>query len=45
MDKKKGMSETSKIAKTMHERHIEQLIIYPYLAEEWKPELIKQYLN
>ena len=41
MDKKKGMSETSKMAKNMHERKIEEVIVYPYLMEEWKPELIR----
>jgi len=36
MDKKKGMGETSKIAKNLQERKISEVIVYPYLMEEWK---------
>lgn len=45
MDKKKGMGETSKIAKNLQERKIAEVIVYPYLMEEWKPELINEYLS
>lgn len=33
MDKKKGMGESSKLAKNMQDRKIEEVIVYPYLME------------
>lgn len=45
MDKKKGMMESAKIAKNMHDRKIEEILIYPYLMNEWRPELINEYLS
>jgi insulysin len=41
MEKKKGMMHTARMAKYMHQRKIEELIVYPYLMEKWEPEIIK----
>jgi insulysin len=45
MDKKKGMAEASSLAKHLQERQVEELLVYPYLMDEWRPDLIKEYLN
>jgi insulysin len=45
MTRSQGMSFCSKLAKLLHQRKMEELIIYPYLMEEFKPELINDYLG
>ena len=45
LQKSQGMSYCSRLAKLMHKREIEELLIYPYLMEEFKPDLIENYLN
>jgi hypothetical protein len=44
MDKKQGMNFCSGMAKNLHKRKVEEIYIYPYLMEEFKPELIKSYV-
>jgi insulysin len=45
LEKKQGMSFCSNIAKALHKRKVEETFIYPYLMEEFKPDLIKAYLE
>ena len=45
LDKKKGMMQTARIAKSLHTRKMEEINIEPYLMEEFNPELIKEFLN
>ena len=45
MQKSQGMSYCSRLAKQMHKRKTEELLVYPYLMEEFKPELINAYLG
>lgn len=40
LQKSQGMSYCSRLAKLMHKRDIEELLVYPYLMEEFKPDLI-----
>lgn len=39
------MSYCSSVAKNLHSRKIEEVLIYPYFMEEFRPELINSYLN
>lgn len=45
LEKKQGMSYSSNLAKSLHKRSIEELFLFPYLMEEFKPQLIKDYVN
>lgn len=45
MEKKQGMNFCSGSAKSLHKRSIEELFIYPYFMEEFRSDLIKDYLN
>lgn len=44
-DKKHGMSVCSRWATTMHNIPVELVLAKDYLMEEWKPELISNYLH
>lgn len=45
LQKSQGMNYCSKIAKNLHKRTMEEVLIYPYLMEEFRPDLIKKYLE
>ena len=45
MQKTQGMNYCSRLAKFMHKRKIEELLIHPYLMEDFQPELISNYLQ
>lgn len=45
MQKTQGMSYCSRLAKHLHKRKIDEVLIYPYYMEEFKPDLIKNYLQ
>ena len=45
LQKSQGMSYCSRLAKLMHKRKIEELIVYPYLMEEFQPNQIDAYLG
>lgn len=45
LEKKQGMSYSSSLAKSLHKRSIEELFVFPYLMEEFRPQLIKDYVN
>lgn len=45
MQKAQGMSYCSSLAKHLHRRTIEEVLVYPYFMEEFKPSLIKDYLG
>ena len=38
------MNYASSIAKNLHKRSAEEILIAPYLMEEFRPDLINQYL-
>ena len=44
MQKAQGMNYSCKLAKLMHKRKTEELIIYPYYMEQFRPQLITDYL-
>lgn len=44
-EKKQGMMFTSGLARNLQERKMEEILAYPYFMQEWKPEIISQYLN
>ena len=39
------MSYCSNLAKSLHKRKIEEVLIYPYFMEQFRPDLINAYLN
>jgi hypothetical protein len=39
------MSFCSGLAKHLHKRKIDEVIVYPYLMEEFRPDLINSYLD
>ena len=45
MEKKKGMMKTAKMAKSMQTKNVHEIVVYPYLMEEWKPETITEVLQ
>jgi secreted Zn-dependent insulinase-like peptidase len=45
MQKTQGMSYCSRLAKHLHKRSIDEVLVYPYYMEEFKPDLIKNYLQ
>jgi secreted Zn-dependent insulinase-like peptidase len=45
LQKTQGMNYCSKLAKSLHRRKMEEVLIYPYLMDEFRPDLIKQYLQ
>lgn len=45
LEKKQSMGFCSGLAKSMHTQKVEELLIYHYYMEEFKPDLIKQYLD
>lgn len=40
LEKKQGMNYASSIAKNMHKKSAEDILIFPYLMEEFRPDLI-----
>jgi len=45
LEKKQGMNYCSNLAKNLHTRKLEEVLIYPYFMEEFRPDLINAYLN
>ena len=39
------MNYCSSIAKNLHRRSIEEILVHPYYMEEFRPDLITQYLE
>lgn len=39
------MSFCSNLAKHLHKRKIDEVLVYPYFMEEFKPDTINAYLN
>lgn len=45
MDKKQGANVCAAISKGMHDGPVEEVLVRHYLMEQWKPELIEDYLS
>lgn len=45
LEKRQGMNFCSSTAKNMHKREVEEIMIYPYFMEEFRPDLIIAYLS
>lgn len=45
LEKLQGMQYTSGLAKKLQNRKIQQVVAYPFFMKEWRPDLIKGYLN
>jgi secreted Zn-dependent insulinase-like peptidase len=45
LEKKQGMNYCSSIAKNLHKKNLEEILVFPYLMETFRPDLIKEYLN
>jgi insulysin len=45
LEKRQGMNFCSSTAKNMHKREVEEIMIYPYFMEEFRPDLITAYLS
>lgn len=45
LQKTQGMNYCSRIAKNLHKRKMEEVLVFPYLMEEYRPELINNYLQ
>lgn len=44
LEKRQGMNYCSNIAKNLHRRKLEEVLVYPFFMEEFKPELIRDYI-
>lgn len=45
LERAQGMQFTSGLAKRLQNKKIEEVLAYPYFMKEWRPDLIKEYLN
>lgn len=44
-EKKQGMNFCSGVVRNLHRRKVEEVFVYPYLMEEFRPDLIKDYIK
>lgn len=45
LEKRQGMNFCSGVARSLHRRKVEEVFVYPYLMEEFRPDLIKEYIG
>ena len=39
------MSFSSRLASTLHKKHIEEVLAFPFFMKDWKPNLINEFLD